>query len=212
MAIQKRRRALLEGVEEQESDAGPTDPSTPRAPNHHQPEDVGEPETERITAYATLAQLDHLDLEIRKLRRGMRVHLPRTALIRGLVEGFSRGKVDLVAAGVTDERALADYVAGVLGSREDRCRRGDVDLEEEMEAVTIYLHPDHVDRLDEEIRRIRRAVRKRLPRTALIRGVLEGFRRGEMALVANEASTEEQVAELVASRFQMGSPEGSGEG
>lgn len=199
MAIQRRRRGLFEStVQKQEPEGESRAPAVPSAPTHQQFEGVEEPEVERITVYATLDQLDHLDREVRRVRRRTRAHLPRTALIRGLVEGVARSEVDLATAGLASEAAVGEYVAGVLGGH---ARQGDEHSEEEPEAITVYLHPDHVDRLDEEVRRMRRATRKRLPRTALIRGVLEGFRRSGMDLAVHEASSEEQIAELVASRF-----------
>lgn len=72
----------------------------------------------RITVYATIDQVDHLDRDRIRIRRASRRVLERTAIIRGLLEGYRRSGLDLAAAGVSTEEDLADLVATRL-AKED---------------------------------------------------------------------------------------------
>lgn len=74
----------------------------------------GEDDMLRITVYATLDQIEYLDDDRRRIRRAYRVTLDRTAIIRGLLEGYRRSGLDLVRAGVRTEEGLAEFIAGLL--------------------------------------------------------------------------------------------------
>lgn len=71
----------------------------------------------RITVYATMDQLDHLDRERIQIRRATRKVLERTGIIRGLIEGWMRSGVDFAALGAATEEEVAGIVA-------DRLSRG----------------------------------------------------------------------------------------
>ena len=65
----------------------------------------------RITVYATVDQLDHLDRERIQIRRATRKVLERTGIIRGLIEGWMRSGVDFAAMGAATEEEVAEIVA-----------------------------------------------------------------------------------------------------
>ena len=65
----------------------------------------------RITVYATVDQLDHLDRERIQIRRATRKVLERTGIIRGLIEGWMRSGVDFAAMGAATEEEVAGIVA-----------------------------------------------------------------------------------------------------
>lgn len=86
-------------------------------------EPAGAPETQevagdehlRITAYLTADQLDHLDRDRILIRRATRKVLERTAIIRGLVEGYRRSGIDLAALRIGTESDLVELMAERLG-------------------------------------------------------------------------------------------------
>ncbi len=79
------------------------------------PETGPEPaETVRVTIYATLDQVQQLDEDRWRVRRASRDVMDRTSLIRGLLEGYRRAGVDLVAVGVRSEEDMARLVAARL--------------------------------------------------------------------------------------------------
>lgn len=88
-----------------------------------EPESVGSPANEeaggdehlRITAYLSVDQLDHLDRDRILIRRATRKVLERTAIIRGLVEGYRRSGIDLAALRIGTEADLVELVAERLG-------------------------------------------------------------------------------------------------
>ena len=65
----------------------------------------------RITVYATVDQLDHLDRERIHIRRATRKVLERTGIIRGLVEGWRQSGLDFAALGAATEEEVAGIVA-----------------------------------------------------------------------------------------------------
>lgn len=73
-----------------------------------------------------------------------------------------------------------------------------------MVRVTVYATLDQVERLDQDRVRVRRARRQVLDRTAIIRALLEGYRRSGLDLVQAGVWTEEQLASLVAARLADG--------
>lgn len=72
----------------------------------------------RITVYLTVDQLDHLDRDRILIRRATRRVLERTALIRGLLEGYRKSGLDLAALGIATEGALAELIAERLGRQD----------------------------------------------------------------------------------------------
>lgn len=69
----------------------------------------------RITAYLSADQLDHLDRDRILIRRATRKVLDRTAIIRGLVEGYRKSGIDLAGLRIGTEADLVDFVAERLG-------------------------------------------------------------------------------------------------
>lgn len=69
----------------------------------------------RVTAYLSVDQLDHLDRDRILIRRTTRKVLDRTAIIRGLVEGYRRSGIALAGLRIGTEAELADLVAERLG-------------------------------------------------------------------------------------------------
>ena len=74
----------------------------------------------RVTAYLSLDQIERLDMDRQRIRRARRVIMDRTAIIRGLIEGYRRSGLDLVEKGVRTEEEVATLVARLLsgGSHE----------------------------------------------------------------------------------------------
>lgn len=70
--------------------------------------------------------------------------------------------------------------------------------------VTAYLSVDQLDHLDQDKMRIRRATRRVLERTAIIRALVEGYRNSGVDLAALRIGTESELAELVAERLRAG--------
>lgn len=98
------------GVRARENDQPAKDPT---------PGDEAGADLLRITVYATVDQLDHLDRDRILIRRATRRVLERTAIIRGLLEGYRRSGLDLAALGVCTEEELAQLIAQRLARREE---------------------------------------------------------------------------------------------
>lgn len=67
--------------------------------------------------------------------------------------------------------------------------------------ITAYLSVDQLDHLDGARIRVRRATRRVLDRTAIIRALVEGYRRSGIDLAALRIGTEADLANLVAERL-----------
>ncbi len=99
---------------------GPQATAAPASPAHRTNEapvthDREEPvEMIRVTIYATADQIQQLDEDRWRIRRAGRGALERTALVRGILEGYRRAGIDVVAASITNEEDLARLVAGLL--------------------------------------------------------------------------------------------------
>jgi hypothetical protein len=83
------------------------------------PEAAGGGAAERVTVYATIDQLECLEEDRRRVRLARRTILGRTAMIRGLIEGYIRSGIDVVAAGVATEEDLARLIACRLGAEHE---------------------------------------------------------------------------------------------
>ncbi len=70
--------------------------------------------------------------------------------------------------------------------------------------VTVYLSVDQLDHLDRDRILVRRATRKVLDRTSIIRGLVEGYRRSGIDLAALRISTEAELVQLVVERLGRG--------
>jgi hypothetical protein len=94
-----------------------TDKAVPQAEAEAEPrvafrgEEVPGDEHLRVTTYLSVDQLDHLDRDRIMIRRSTRQVLERTAIIRGLVEGYRRSGVDLAALRIGTEAELVEFVA-----------------------------------------------------------------------------------------------------
>lgn len=105
MASQRTRgRGLFSEGETQEPQSKRGAPASPK-------DTQGGEDHLRITVYATMDQLDHLDRERIQIRRATRTVLERTGIIRGLIEGWMRSGVDFAALGAATEEEVAGIVA-----------------------------------------------------------------------------------------------------
>jgi hypothetical protein len=100
----KRKRRSLWSTEDRE----PVAPVEPQEPLD------GSEAMLRITVYASVDQVEHLDKDRLRVRRASREILDRTAIIRGLIEGYRRSGLDLIEVGISTEHALAEHVAAKL--------------------------------------------------------------------------------------------------
>lgn len=127
MPIQRRGPGLFEQPEKQDQDdTGPSEGPVDVEPNstqkdracqgHQGPEGGNVPDRIRLTVYATPDQVEWLDLTRMRIRSVSGRAIDRTALIRGILEGFRRSGVDLVDLGLYSERDLAEFIVGRLKS------------------------------------------------------------------------------------------------
>lgn len=92
-------------------DETPAEPESNRAVPASPQDCPGGEDHLRITVYATMDQLDHLDRERIQIRRATRKVLERTGIIRGLIEGWMRSGVEFAALGAATEEEVAGIVA-----------------------------------------------------------------------------------------------------
>lgn len=109
------RRGLFEAADAEKARGHREEPKDEMTPDKDEAED----DMIRITAYLTLNQLEHLDDDRRKVRRKHRTVLDRTAILRGLAEGYRLSGLDLASAGITTEEEVARRVASLLSGRKE---------------------------------------------------------------------------------------------
>ena len=117
MASQRKGRRLFPSDERRPSTTPPvarTSPDPTVTPEHLQDWEPAEEDLQRTTVYLTLDQLDHLDNQKILIRRSTRCALDRTAIVRGVLEGFRRSGIDLASLGVRSEGDIARHVLARL--------------------------------------------------------------------------------------------------
>ena len=72
--------------------------------------EAGGDEHLRITTYLSVDQIEHLDRDRILIRRATRKVLERTAIIRGLVEGYRRSGINLATLRIGTEAELIEFV------------------------------------------------------------------------------------------------------